>query len=390
MRTNRIEQREQSWATGKARTITFIVTENCQLRCRYCYVVGKNAHNRMSFDTAKTAVEFFLKQQFPEPAVVLEFIGGEPLLEIELIRNITDYFKRRAYELNHKWFSQYRLQMTTNGLAYSTPRVQAFIEDNRYHTNISLTIDGTPVKHNINRVFPDGSGSYDKVVANVPLWVSQFPESSTKVTISSDDLPYLSESVLHLWSLGIRNLNVSTVFEDVWLPTDPQRYEEQLVSLADHILKNDLYVDHRCSLFDRLVGKPHDYLDNRNFCGTGSKMTAIGPDGTLYPCIRFAPMSLSQRKARSVGNIRTGLDHNRLRPFLSVDRLVQSPPKCRTCRVSTGCAWCIAGNYDNSATGTIFERSTFHCGMHKARVRANDYFWKHLDQKEGLSALNQI
>ncbi len=74
----------------------------------------------------------------------------------------------------------------------------------------------------------DGSGSYDDVVKNIPLWQKQFPNSSTKVTFASADLKYLKESIIHLWNLGLKLIPANVVFEDVWQEGDDLIFEEQL------------------------------------------------------------------------------------------------------------------------------------------------------------------
>ena len=70
-----------------------------------------------------------------------------------------------------------------------------------------------------------------------------------------------------------------------------------------------------------------------------------------------------------------------MRPFLTLDRFTQSPRKCIECEVASGCAWCQGENYDAAHTDTIYERSTAICLMHKARVRANNYYWNKLYRK---------
>ena len=75
------------------------------------------------------------------------------------------------------------------------------------------------------------------------------------------------------------------------------------------------------------------------------------------------------------------IDRNKLRPFLTLDRCTQSPQKCIDCEVASGCAWCQGENYDAAATPTIFQRATAICLMHKARVRANNYYWNKLFRK---------
>ena len=376
------------WQSGMSKNITFIVTEDCQLSCKYCYLVGKNNKEKMSWNIAKLAIDYILQQEksFTEESVIWDFIGGEPLLEVELIDKICDYIKRELFRLNHHWFNSYRFSLTTNGINYSTPKVQKFLEKNREHLSISITIDGTKQKHDLNRVWKTREGekgSYEDVVRNIPLWQSQFPFTGTKVTVSSADIPYIKESVLHLYSLGIHEVNINVVFEDVWKEGDDIIFEEQLLELADEIIDKEFYKDFACSFFSEYIGKPlNEEDDNRNWCGSG-RMLAIDGKGNFYPCNRFTKFSLRSKAPRIIGNVWTGINSNLLRPFLSLDRISQSPLECIICDVASGCAWCQGENYDSASTATIYQRSVAICKMHKARVRANNYYWNKLFRKLG-------
>ena len=375
-----------SWQSGKAKSITFIVTKDCQLACKYCYLVGKNDKERMSWDIAKAAVDYILdhEEDFREESVIWDFIGGEPFLEIDLIDRVCDYIKKELYRRNHHWFNSYRFSFSTNGINYDSDKVQNFIKKNRSHISIGITIDGTKAKHDLNRIWKgNGSerGSYEDVVRNIPLWLKQFPYGGTKVTISSADIPYIKESVMHLYSLGIHEVNINCVFEDVWRDGDDALYEIQLMELADTIIDGGYYQDYACSFFTELMGKPLDcVLDNQNWCGAG-RMLSIDAAGNFYPCTRFAQYSLRNKKAWIIGNIHDGIDKNKLRPFLALDRCTQSTQECIDCEVASGCAWCQGENYDAADTPTIYQRSTAICKMHKARVRANNYYWNKLFRK---------
>ncbi len=206
----------------------------------------------MSLEIGKRAVDYILTNStlFTEDSVVWDFIGGEPFVEIELIDKLCDYIKSEMYRLNHPWFNSFRFNFSTNGINYDTGRVQEYIKKNHSHLSIGITIDGTRQKHDLNRIYKNpGKGSYDDVVKNIPLWLKQFPHGSTKVTISSADIPYIKESVLHLYSLGIHEVNINVVFEDVWKEDDDYLFEEQLFHLADAIIDNDFYKDCACSFF---------------------------------------------------------------------------------------------------------------------------------------------
>lgn len=372
------KQKIESWKSGIAHEITFIVTEDCNLRCKYCYISDKADERVMSFDVAKKAVDYILENPklFASPSVVWTFIGGEPLMEIELIDRIVDYIKVRTYELNHIWFSSYRISISTNGVLYSDEKVQNFIRKNHQKLSIGISVDGTQRKHDLQRVFPDGRGSYDDVMKSVPLWREQFPEGLTKVTIGSDDIPFLYESIVHLWDLGMKIIPANVVFEDVWKDGDDLLFEEQLKKIADYVIEKKIWNTHSCTLFDETIGKPGNKTTLcRNYCGTG-KMLAVDYDGKLYPCLRFKSYSLEDKPPYIIGDIEKGIDFDRVRPFYGLDAYVQSPEECIECEISTGCAWCQGNNYNYAETDTLFYRATFICKMHKARVRANNYFWE--------------
>lgn len=391
-----MKEQTKVWKDGLAKSITFIVTKDCQLACKYCYLVGKNTKERMTWEVAKQAIDYILDNEsnFREESVVWDFIGGEPFLEIDLIDKICDYIKIEMYKRNHHWFNSYRFSFSTNGINYHTDKVQNFIKKNREHLSIGITIDGTRQKHDLNRIWKtDGMekgimpkqheerGSYNDVVKNIPLWLQQFPNAATKVTISSADISYIMESVLHLYSLGIRQVNINCVFEDVWNEGDDIKFENQLILLADAIIDSGYYNDYTCSFFSEHIGKPMDSkYENQNWCGAG-KMLSIDAVGNFYPCTRFAQYSLRSKNAWIIGNINDGIDSNKLRPFLTLDRCTQSTQECIDCEVASGCAWCQGENYDAADSPTIYQRATAICKMHKARVRANNYYWNKLYRK---------
>lgn len=392
----KIKDLDKQWEDGVAKSITFIVTKDCQLACKYCYLVGKNTKERMTWDVAKQAIDYILDHEsdMSEESVIWDFIGGEPFLEIDLIDKICDYLKVEMFRRNHHWFNSYRFSFSTNGINYATDKVQHFIKKNHEHLSIGITIDGTKRKHDLNRIWKtaemekgivpkpeEEKGSYDDVVKNIPLWLKQFPGAGTKVTISSADIPYIKESVLHLYSLGIHEVNINCVFEDVWKDGDDKLFEQQLTELADAIIDGGYYTDYACSFFTEHMGKPMDcQSENQNWCGAG-RMLAVDAEGNFYPCTRFAQYSLRSKKAWIIGNVRDGIDKNKLRPFFTLDRCTQSTDECINCEVASGCAWCQGENYDAADTPTVYQRSTAICKMHKARVRANNYYWNKLYRK---------
>lgn len=359
-------------------TITFIVTKECNFRCGYCYMVRKHGGARMPFSVAKKAIDYFLgnRDRFPQKRVVFEFIGGEPLLEVDLIEKICDYVVTRSWELDHPWFGEAGFSVSTNGALYDTPKFQRLLDQYGDRFEVGLTIDGPPHVHDRERKFPNGEGTHAQVVRNVPLWLerSKNAKPSTKVTISHETLPYVSESILYLFSIGIPTVHANVVFENVWQDGDDALFEAQLNLLGDALIEKGWHTK-ECSLFNRSIGKPD--VNTGNWCGAGKYMLAVDAEGKLYPCVRFTDFSLQNQPAIVVGDIDQGVIWEKLEPFYKLTRACQSTTECMSCEVGAGCAWCQGFNYDDS--GVLNHRATYLCKMHKARVRANKRYWDKID-----------
>jgi Arylsulfatase regulator (Fe-S oxidoreductase) len=377
----------------KVKNITFVVTERCNLACTYCYETHKTGAV-MTREIAKDAVDFLFDKEkvndyFSEersPGVILEFIGGEPLLEIDLMDFIVEYFKFKAFEAGSPWATNYMISMTSNGILFDTPKVEQFIKRNPNRVSIGITIDGNKELHDACRVFPDGSGSYDTVVKSVKKWIELDSQPSTKLTLSPDNVSYLFEATLNLWNLGIPIVFSNCVFEEGWKPEHAKIFYDQLIKLADYMLENESYKHNFISLFDETIGKP--LTEDRNWCGGNGSMLAIAPDGRCFPCIRFMKYSLSEpgRKEQPIGDIWRGLDAKGenvwLNKLCQITMSSQSTDKCNKCQIASGCALCTGYNYDKF--GDPNHRATFICDMHHARVKANIYYWSKLYKKLGL------
>ena len=150
-----IKDKGKVWQQGTAKNITFIVTKDCQLACKYCYLIGKNSKERMTWEVAKAAIDYILEHEndMRESSVIYDFIGGEPFLEIDLIDKICDYLKVEMYRRDHHWFKSFRFSFSTNGINYQSEKVQRFIMKNHDHLSIGITIDGTKRKHDLNRIW---------------------------------------------------------------------------------------------------------------------------------------------------------------------------------------------------------------------------------------------
>ena len=368
----------KSWQSGKCMNVTLCVTENCNMACKYCYMINKNNKRVMTYKTAIDVVNYVLtnEEYLKEEAVVFDFIGGEPLLQINLIDKVCDYIVSYLYKNNHKWFDKYRFMITSNGLLYQDEEVQSFINKHAGHISFTISLDGNKEKQDTSRIKKDGSGTYDDVVKSVPLWLSQFPSAFVKSTFSHDDLPYLRDSVIHLWSLGVKNVMANIVYEDVWHPGDDVIFEEQLNLLADYVIENDLWDKYSVRFFNPNLGLPLSEEDKkRNVCGAGKQTVAFDCDGEIFPCIRFLDFCMNDLKSKSIGNVYGEINNNILKTFsfLSIENSMDA--ECKECQVSKSCDFCTAFNYISSKDKTIYERTKYNCFMHKANVRANNRLW---------------
>jgi len=380
----------ESWRSDQSQTITFIVTEDCNLRCKYCYITHKTSNNVMDFEVAKEFIDYILTAPINRrDAAVIEFIGGEPFIEVELIDMICDYFKLKTYELKDKWYWNYRINICTNGVNYSDNAVQRFIYKNKGKISLTITIDGTKKKHDLQRVFPNGDGSYDIIRKNVDLWLQQFT-GNTKVTFAHEDLPLLKESIIELWNIGIVDIAANVVYEDVWHEGDDLVFEAQIKALADYVIDNRIFDKYTCTLFDDMLGGPYTEEElAQTSCGAG-KMLAVGPTGNIYPCMRYHHYSLNNKNEVIIGDAKTGIDADRVRAYGTLMYKYQSDEECLNCDYAKGCPFCQGFNYDEAESETNFQRAKYVCKMHKAQVRANNYYFARLYNEFGIKRKNSI
>lgn len=376
------------------KSVTFCVTESCNLACTYCYECHKS-NRRMSWETAKKIVDSLFEGKFVDntaPAIILDFIGGEPLLEIELIDKTVEYFKRKAFQLKHPWGYYYMISISTNGVLFDTPKVQEFIRKNYEHLSIGISIDGDKALHDSCRVFHDGSGSYDVVSKAAKHLLRIYPKAGTKVTLAPENLPHLVGAIQHLYRLGYHNIPANCVFEDVWKKKHPQLFYDKLIELADWIIDNEIYKDLYLSLFEERfvrIPSPEEYERQKTtaYCGGNGRMVAFDPSGKVYPCLRYMKHSLSNQPERPIGELTQGLYQDKAtvkwyKDLCDVTTWSSADQECRNCPLLPLCPTCIAWQYD--ATGTPNCKTKHHCGMLKAQVAANYYYWTKLYQKLGL------
>lgn len=368
--------------------VTLQVTEACNLRCSYCYQ-GAKTPKRMSLETGKAIIDMLLAADERTckyitstkiTGIVLDFIGGEPFLEVELIDKIMDYFVEQAFLMGHPLANRYMINISTNGTLYFTPEVQRFIAKWQKHLSLSISIDGNKQLHDACRVFADGSGSYDIAIAAAKDYMARYGKIGSKMTISPDNVMYVADAVRELLKNGYTEVYLNCVYEEGWNLKHAQILYQQLKQLADEIL--EMEQQPMLSIFDQYIGQPMSKDDNRNWCGGTGAMLAFDPDGNAYPCLRYMGTSLAgAQEPYVVGDLKNGIMNTpehlcRVQCLEKITRRSQSTDECWDCPIASGCSWCSGYNYQ--VTGTPDKRVTYICIMHKARVLASSYYWNKL------------
>ena len=378
-------------------TVTFQVTDDCNLACTYCYQIHKGKR-RMPFEVAKKYIDLLISGDKgfsdyinPEisPGIIVEFIGGEPFLEIELIDQICDYFATRLIETMHPWATKYMFSICSNGVLYFDPKVQRFLQKWRNHLSFSVTIDGNKELHDSCRVFPDGRPSYDLAVAAAKDWMSRGYYMGSKITIAPENVTFLFDAIKHMIDLGYTEINANCVYEKGWEKKHATVLYEEMKKISDYLLDNDFDMgEFFLSLYQEAFFKPKDEMDLQNWCGGNGVMLSCDPDGYLYPCLRYMESSLGDdQEPYVIGDVESGICQNdchkcRVECLKKIDRRTQSTDECFYCPIAEGCSWCTAYNYQ--VFGTPDKRATFICDMHKARALANVYFWNSYYRKKGI------
>lgn len=365
--------------------VTLQVTDDCNMNCSYCYQ-HKKGHHVMSLDTAKTFIDTMLAcddrmsgylNADHALGIILDFIGGEPLLEIDLIYQISLYFVKELFRLKHHWLETFIFNITTNGLKYFDAKVQEYIKTFAGLVSVGVTVDGNKELHDMCRVDLAGEGTYDRAIA-ASLDFRAYGGDRTKITLSPQNVSYLKSALVDLIEKGYHGIHANCAFEKGWELEHAQILFHQLIELIDWIEERGLLNTVNLSLLDKNHCKPLDPEDNRNWCGGNGLMAAVSPDGKIFPCLRFMESSLGDGvdpyvigdSSRGIGI--TQVESDRITTLGNITRKSQSTEECFNCPIAAGCSWCTAYNYE--MFGTPNARATFICIMQKARALATAYY----------------
>lgn len=367
-----------------ARAITFQVTDDCTLRCSYCYEHHK-ACRGMNLETGRRIVDQLLDlyekgdSDFINPstrAVVLDFIGGEPLLEAALIEHICDYWFSECWRRKIPLAPFTRISFATNGQLWFGPEAQHLFE--KYHEMMAVTvsIDGVKELHDKYRLDASGIGSFDKAWAAFQDG-KKYGWHNSKMTFVPGSIKYIAPSVKMMVNEGCEIIHCNFAYEPVYTAADAREIFDALKELSDWLIdaKKDVYI----SMLDEPIGTPKPQEENENYCGGTGAMLSFSPDGKAYPCIRYAPISVGEELAESMclGDCYAGLYTTKRQQDTkamldAITRASQSSQKCLDCPVATGCGWCSGYNYEHCGTPNC--RTTNICLAHKGRVLGAYYY----------------
>lgn len=337
--------------------LVLVVTENCNLRCRYCifsehYPVTRPPSNKsMSFETACRAVDYFFSQaspvisRIPGKKLAITFYGGEPLLEIDLIRRTVKYVEERAP-------CEVVFNISTNATLLNEDIADFLVEHN---FNLAFSVDGPAPEHDRNRIFANGEGSFQKVWGNIQMFHRRHPGFQNILFLSVFDWKTNLLEVARFFAenkVGIAGFvnpvsQIGTSYYDQFTPEDYKQFEERRDSLwQDYIsrqLNNEPISPFTRYLFElamagifyrsRIGDARFPPLPVGGCCVPGMKI-AVQPDGKFDICERVNGSS-------PIGHLDTGIDFERIQAIINeYNRKVTV--NCFECSMSRLCSLCFA------------------------------------------------
>ena len=355
----------------KQKFITLTLTNSCNLNCSYCYEHSKTS-NGMSFSVAKTVLERELNANNQFEHINIEFFGGEPFIEFNLMQQIISFLRDKHFN------KSYTINITTNGTLIHN-EIQKWLIDNRDLVSCGLSWDGTFEMQNKNR-------SHSASLVDLDFFVKLYPDRPIKMTISPDTISTLADGVIFAHKKGFQ-VFCNLAYGPNW---EAEKYctilERELMKLIDFYLNNPDVPP--CSiLYDRIsqIVWGQDVKSIRSWCAAGTQTCAYDINGESYPCQFFMPLSSGENAKREQ------------ELFFVQDVPIESlDVKCQSCVIKTACPTCYGYNY--SQTGNIYQRDNGLCKLTKLIIKARSYFlsklWEqdrlHLDENEEQALLRSI
>ncbi len=340
------------------------IAHDCNLACRYCFAEEgeyKGHRELMSYEVGKQALDFLIANSGNRRNLEVDFFGGEPLMNFQVVKDLVRYGREQETLHNKK----FRFTLTTNGVLLDE-EIMEFA--NREMSNVVLSIDGRKEINDRMRPTRNGKGSYDLILPKFIKFADSRNQTNYYVrgTFTHNNLDF-SEDVKHLASLGFKQISVEPV---VALPEEPYAItEEDLPKLYEEYDKLAKYML-ECKEEGKDFNFFHFMIDlsggpcvakRLSGCGSGTEYLAVTPWGDLYPCHQFVG-----NEEFLLGNVYEGVNKPEIKEEFKQCN-VYSKEKCRSCFAKFFCSGgCAANSYNFH--GDINNAYDIGCALQKKRV----------------------
>ncbi|MCI5804924.1 MAG: thioether cross-link-forming SCIFF peptide maturase [Clostridium sp.] len=340
------------------------IAHDCNLACKYCFAEEGEYHGGralMSYEVGKKALDFLIANSGNRVNLEVDFFGGEPLMNFQVVKDLVAYGRSKEKEFNKK----FRFTLTTNGMLL-TDEIMEFA--NKEMANVVLSIDGRKEVHDFMRPTRNGKGSYDLIIDKFKKMAEMRHQTNYYVrgTFTHYNLDF-SKDVLHLADMGFKQISA----EPVVAPDDmdyaireedlPQLFEEY-DNLAKEMVKREKEGNgfNFFHFMIDLTGGPCLYK-RLSGCGSGTEYLAVTPWGDLYPCHQFVGMEQFK-----LGNVDTGIEKTDIVDEFKLCN-VYAKDKCKDCFARFYCSGgCAANSYNFH--GNLLDAYDIGCELERKRV----------------------
>ena len=358
------EQFADMMTKAPVKSMCINISHDCNLRCEYCFAAkGDFGQGRclMPLETAKKAIDFIIANSGTRRNLEVDFFGGEPLMNFEVVKETVKY----ARSLEQQYNKHFRFTITTNGLLLDDEKIEYI---NREMNNVVLSLDGRKEVNDRMRVTPNGKGCYDIIVPKYQKLVAGRGDKDYYIrgTFTKYNLDFTND-VLHFVDLGFEQLSIEPVVSDPKLDysikyDDLPRVFEEYERLAGTIVesrKKGKYYNFFHFMIDLNQGPCA--IKRLRGCGCGNEYVAVTPQGDIYPCHQFVG-----HEEYRMGNLNDGsFDQEMKLDFARAN--VYSKENCRNCWAKFYCSGgCNANNYQYE--GDIRKSHKTSCELEKKRL----------------------
>lgn len=358
------EQYAENSILAPIKAMCLHVAHDCNLRCGYCFAsTGDFGETRglMSFETGKKAIDFLIEKSEDRVELEVDFFGGEPLMNFDVVKQIVEYARQKEKEFGKK----FKFTITTNGILLDDEKIDYI---NREMYNVVLSIDGRKEVNDNIRKRIDGTGSYNTILPKFKKLVEGRKDKDYYVrgTFTKYNLDF-SDDVYSLFEQGFDQISVEPVVADPKedyaitekeLPAVFREYER----LAEKILESDKKGE-RFNFFHFMVDLDQGpcAIKRLRGCGCGNDYIAITPQGDIYPCHQFVG-----KPEYKMGNLYEGTFNEDIKKEFS-NTHIYSKPECKNCWAKFYCSGgCNANNYQYA--GDIHNAHKLYCEIQKKRL----------------------